>query len=167
MTSKRTAWVKLENREVPLAQSVAAGMVGGFVMGLLMQYSTGTMTTVAGLVGQESLAVAWAVHLVVSVVFGLVFGLLLTFTSAGRYLVSTLAMGLLGMTYGIVLWFVAAGVAMPVWLSSMNVVSNPTIPTLDTTGLIIHVLYGLVMAGTYVLVYTMGREESSQLVGDA
>ncbi|MCT9098385.1 hypothetical protein [Haloarchaeobius sp. HME9146] len=167
MTSKRTAWVELRNRKLPIAQSVAAGMVGGFVMGLLMQYSTGTMTTIAGLVGMDSLAAAWAVHLMISVVFGVVFGLMLTFTSAGRFLVSTLAMGLLGMTYGIVLWFLAAGFAMPAWLSAMNMVTDPAIPSLDVTGLTIHVLYGLVMAGTYMLVYTMNREEeSSKLIGD-
>ncbi|WP_435362284.1 hypothetical protein [Haloarchaeobius sp. DFWS5] len=167
MTTKRYVGVISTDREPPVLPMLVGGLAGGVVMGLLLQYSTETMTMVGGLAGQESVTMGWLVHLLLSLVFAIVFGLVLTYTPMHRYLASTLAVGALGMTYSIGLWFVGAGVLMPMWLDSMGVMADPTIPALDGMGLLVHLVYGLVLAGAYMLAYVRSQPEPSKLTGQA
>ncbi len=124
-------------RSVPVG--IAGGLVGGIVFGLMMQMM-GMIGMVGMLVGSESLAVAWGVHLAISAAIGAGFGLVL----APR--VTGLATGLgLGAAYGLVWWVLGPLLLMPAAMGMplLNV---------DATAwqsLLGHLVFGLVL-GTVV-----------------
>jgi hypothetical protein len=167
MKTKRSAWEEILEQESPVFQSVLGGLTAGVAMGLLMRYGYGDIAMIGALVGQESVIVGWLVHLVVSIGFGLLFGAGLVYTSMRRYLGSPLAFVVLGVTYGIFIWLVGAGIVMPYWLSVMGAVSNPEIPLLTRESLLVHMLYGLVLGVVYIAVHSWAERErasvSSQL----
>ncbi len=128
---------------------VVGGLVGGVVFGVLMQM-VDMMPMVAMLVGSESVAVGWLVHLAVSAALGALFVIVLFVIVPGRR-ATALAPGLaLGAAWGVVWWVLGALVLMPARLGM-------DLFRLDTTAmqsLMGHVLDGLVLGAVVV---TLGR----------
>jgi hypothetical protein len=90
-----------------IVRGVIGGIAGGIVFGMLMQMM-GMIPMVAMMVGSESVAVGWVIHLAISAVIGASFAVLL----GSR--VHDLKTGLaLGIGYGIVWWVLGALIAMP------------------------------------------------------
>lgn len=119
----------------PAGQGVAGGLAGGVVFGLVMTV-TGMMPMVAMLVGSESPAVGWLVHLAISAVLGAAFGLLL----AGR--VRTPARGAaLGLGYGALWWVLGPLLLMPAAMGMPLLVVGPG----AVTSLAGHLAFGLVL----------------------
>ncbi|MFC5382066.1 hypothetical protein [Aquipuribacter nitratireducens] len=120
-------------RSVPIG--VVGGLAGGIVFGLMMQLM-GMLGMVGMLVGSESLAVAWVVHLLISAAIGAGFGLVL----APR--VNGLATGLgLGAAYGLLWWALGPLLLMP---AAMGM----PVLTVDATAgqsLLGHLVFGLVL----------------------
>ena len=120
-------------------QGVLGGLAGGVVFGVMMTV-LGMMPMIAMLVGSESLAVAWVVHLAISATFGAAFGLLL----AGR--VTSLAAGaVLGLLYGAAAWVLGALLVMP----AMMGMPTFTVDAAALNSLMGHLVFGLVL-GTVV-----------------
>lgn len=132
--------------------AVASGLLAGVLMGLVLQFGMGAMAMVGALVGQPTVAAGWVVHLVISVVFALVFAALLGQPLVGKYGTSTARTAALGGLYGVALWLVAAATVMPLWLAAMGMTGVPAVPNLDLLSLAGHVLYGVVLGGTYSVV---------------
>ena len=86
------------------------GLVGGVAFGVMMQ-AMGMIPMVAMLVGSESTAVGWLVHLAISVALGAGFGLV-----AGGGLLTWGTGLVLGLGYGVVWWVLGALLAMPLRL---------------------------------------------------
>ena len=129
------------------SSAVLGGVAGGLVFGVLLQ-ATGAMPVIASLYGMESVAAGWVAHLFHSVVFALVFAAAVGRTSyrdAGFVPITALGAG-----YGVVLWVVAAAIAMPLWLGALGL-DAPAIPNLDATSLVGHLLYGAVLGAVFVL----------------
>ncbi|WP_276261493.1 hypothetical protein [Haloglomus litoreum] len=124
-----------------------AGITAGAVFGLYLQ-AGGTMPTIASLVGSDSLAAGWAVHLLVSVVFAFGFAAAVTGSRLSAFVGSRGGGVVLGTLYGVLLWVVAGGVALPLWLGAVGA-SAPAIPNLTMESLAGHALYGLVLGGLY------------------
>lgn len=124
----------LTQRAVPGA---VGGLAGGIAFGILMQLM-GMMGMVAQLVGSDSAAVGWLVHLAISVLFGLGFTLVLTPTGLTRTPVTAAGLGLV---YGVVLWFGGALIMMPAWLG-MPVLQLGTTAWQSLMG---HLVFGLVL----------------------
>lgn len=118
-----------------LTAGVVGGLVGGVIFGLMMQ-AMGMLGMVASLVGQDSAAVGWVVHLVNSTLFGLAYAVVLGPRSTSW----PLALGL-GTVYGVFWWVLGALVLMPAFLG---------MPVLQVgqgqlQSLVGHIVYGLAL----------------------
>lgn len=126
-----------------------AGTIAGVAMGAIYTLSTGLLPVIGALYGVEDPIVGWITHLFHSIVFGLVFAAGIDHVSRARSGMSRASSTILGGLWGITLWLVAAGVVMPVWLRALGI--EAAIPNLDQTGLVAHLVWGLVMAIVYDL----------------
>jgi hypothetical protein len=130
------------------------GLVAGVIMGLLMQVLMPGVISVAipALYGLEGAVAGWLIHLVNSLIFGALFGVAV---SRGPLVTYGRRIGLstgLGIAYGILVWFVAAGFVMPVWLQSVGFAGAPPVPNLAPMSLIIHVVFGAILGAIYPVV---------------
>lgn len=114
---------------------VTGGLAGGVVFGLTMQ-AGGVMPMVAALVGSDSSAVGWGVHLLISVFFGVAFAVVL-----GPVLRGVIGATLLGVGYGAVLWVAGPLLLMPARPGMLLfVIDGPTLQIL-----LGHLVSGLVL----------------------
>ncbi|SFC62698.1 Signal transduction histidine kinase [Halobiforma haloterrestris] len=126
-----------------------ASIVAGVTMGLYLDVVQGLLPVIGALYGVENPTVGWVTHLFHSLVFGLLFAAGMvrpTFRShdgVGKRIA-------LGAGWGVVLWLVAAGFVMPVWLSLVGL--EAPLPNLSRAGLVSHVLWGTVLGGFYGVV---------------
>lgn len=125
-----------------LAAGITGGLAGGIVFGMLMQMMD-MLPMVAMLVGGESVAVGWGVHLAVSAFIGATFGLVL-----GEKTTSFGASAALGMGYGLLWWVLGPLVVMPTRMGMELLLVNTT----ALQSLMGHVLYGLVLGVVFALV---------------
>jgi uncharacterized membrane protein YagU involved in acid resistance len=136
-----------------LLGGVVGGFAGGILFGALM-HMMGMIEMIAGLVGQDSVAVGWIVHLGISVAFGL--GYALTFgavsSSWGR------ALGF-GAIYGVIWWVLGALLLMPARMG-MPVFQ---VGEMQLQSLMGHVLYG-VTVGLVVHGLTAARADRQMTV---
>ncbi len=121
------------------------GLAGGLVFGLLLQ-SLGMMPVIGSLYGVESVAVGWVAHLLHSLVFALVFAAAVVRTDYRD--AGPAPMAALGAGYGVVLWLVAAAIAMPLWMSAVGLAA-PAIPNLDVNSLVGHLVYGALLGAVF------------------
>lgn len=126
-----------------------AALVAGIVMGLYLQFVAGLLPVVGALYSVESQAVGWITHQFHSVVFGLLFAAGVTRPTLRGY-DGVGQRTLLGIGWGVVLWLVAAGLIMPLWLQLVGI--GAMTPNLTVTGLVGHVVWGAVLGGGYALV---------------
>lgn len=127
---------------VSVTGGAIGGLVGGVVFGIMMQMM-GMIPMVAMLVGSESVAVGWGVHLAISVVFGVAFGFAVQ--QIARNWAPTLAAGL---GYGVLLWIVGPLLLMPAKLG-MPVFQFNTVVWQSLMG---HMIFGLVLAACTVAI---------------
>ena len=145
-----------------VARAVGAGLFAGIVMGGFYQATTGTMPVIGALYGLSHVGIGWVTHLFHSIIFALVFATGCTAVDIERY-VSTLPQAVaVGLVWGTVLWFVAAGFVMPAWLLAVG--QPATLPTLELNGLLAHGLWGVTLGGSYILLgrYNLGERLSKQ-----
>lgn len=135
-----------------VAHGGLAGLAGGVIFGAMMAMM-GMMPMIGALVGVESAAVGWIVHMVISLIFGVVFGVVLTVSG-------TVALLLAGAVYGVVLWVIGPLLIMPAMMG-MPVMM---VDAMAMQSLIGHIIFGLV-AG--VVLKLLRRQTSTLDVGDA
>jgi uncharacterized membrane protein YagU involved in acid resistance len=104
---------------------------------------------IPALVGLSGGIAGWIVHMSISAVFGVIFVAIL-----GQPTLATRAKSIggvvgLGLAYGVVLWVIAAGIVMPLWLSAVGFPSPPPLPNLGLMGLLNHLAFGLVLGVSY------------------
>lgn len=132
----------------------AAGLVAGLVFGAMLQTMMPDVIAMAipALYGQSGVAAGWVAHLFHSVVFGLVFVAITSATSLRRFAGTWSTGAVLGLVYGALVWVVAAGVVMPLWLDAVGFPQVPPLPNLNPQSLVGHLVYGLVLGAGYALV---------------
>jgi signal transduction histidine kinase len=140
-----------------LERAVVAGVLGGVAMGVFYQLSTGLLPVIGSLYGVESPLIGWITHLFHSVVFGLLFATLCTEPRLNRFVSGGVSSGLLGLGWGIVLWFVAAGMIMPAWFTLIGIPS--AIPNLSLIGFVGHAIWGVVLGVAYWKIKTVQPSE--------
>ncbi len=127
---------------------ILGGLAGGVVFGVMMQ-ALGMMGMIAMLVGSESIAVGWVVHLAISALFGAAYGVVV----APR--ISGWGAGLgTGVAYGALLWVIGPLLLMPARMGM-------PVFTIDTTALqslLGHLVFGLVLGAVVV---ALARRERS------
>lgn len=130
------------------------GLVGAVVFGGMIQATMPPIIThaIPALWGLSGLAAGWAVHLVDGVVFGLAFAVVVENTLLRRYAGELRSGWLVGAAWGVVLWALAAGVVMPIWLSAVGFPAAPALPNRNPATLPGHVVYGLLLGLVYAFV---------------
>ena len=119
-----------------LVGGLLGGLAGGLVFGMMMQ-AMGFMPMIAMLVGSDSIAVAWGVHLAISAFIGAIFGVAV----AGR----SLALGRLvgaGIAYGVVWWVLGPLLLMPAKLGMPTF----SFDSMTWKSLMGHMIFGGVLA---------------------
>jgi uncharacterized membrane protein YagU involved in acid resistance len=109
--------------------AILASLAGGIVFGVLMQMM-GMMSGIATMVGSQSIAVGWMVHLMISALFG-VGWLLFAGETGGAWR---------GLLYGVVLWILGPLVIMPAMMGAPLLQLNQA----ALISLMGHLVYGLV-----------------------
>lgn len=119
-----------------VAAGAAGGVAGGLVFGMLMAIM-GMLPMVASMVGSDSAAVGFGVHMVISVLIG--WGLTVPFagllTSYGKA-------ALIGLGYGALWWVLGPLVIMPTMLG-MPLFSVDLPALMSLMG---HLVYGIILA---------------------
>ncbi|SIR50751.1 hypothetical protein SAMN05421858_2560 [Haladaptatus litoreus] len=133
------------------SSSILGGLAGGIVFGILMQ-SMGMMPTIASLYGLDGATMGWVAHLFHSIVFGLLFGGIVTMTRLRKYADRIAPTTGLGAVYGVLLWFVAATIVMPLWLGAVGM-EMPPVPNFDPMSLVGHLVYGVVLGAVFAAAY--------------
>jgi len=141
-----------------------AGLLGGIVMGGFYQVSTGAMPVIGALYGVEHAGIGWITHLFHSVIFALLFASGCRIRRIDQYMLRLPEAAVLGVSWGMVLWFVAAGVVMPLWLVAIG--EPATVPTLEASGLIGHSLWGLVVSSSFAVFTTSNQVDRLLAVVD-
>ncbi len=130
-----------------LTRALTAGLLGGVAMGIFYQFSTGLLPVIGSLYGIETPLIGWITHLFHSAVFGLVFAALSAAPRIDRFVSGPFGSGLVGLGWGAVLWFFAAGILMPLWLSLLGVPAS--IPNLSIPGFVGHAIWGVALGVSY------------------
>ncbi len=120
-------------------RGAVGGLAGGVAFGMLMQMM-GMMSMVAMLVGSDSVAVGWLVHLSISAFIGVTFGLVL----GGRVTDAKTGV-MLGVGYGIVWWVLGALIAMPAKLGMPVFAINAT----AMKSLMGHMIFGAILGAVF------------------
>lgn len=131
---------------------VVGGLIGGIAMGAMIWMSDPGVLEMAipALYMVDGAVAGWTAHLFHSIVFGLVFVALLRLPALGKYSESVGMSAGLGLVYGAVLWIVAAGLVMPVWLQAVGFAGAPPLPNWALPGsLIPHLVYGVLLGAVY------------------
>jgi len=134
---------------VDLRNAATAGLVAGTVMGAILQLFSGQIGIIGGLYGVQTVTVGWITHLFHSVVFAMLFAALWNRYRSNPSIERVFEPTLLGAGFGFVLWLVAAGIVMGVWLNLVGIGSP--VPNLGFVSLAGHLSWG----GTLGIVYTL------------
>jgi len=140
-------------RSESLRNAAVAGVVAGIAMGLILQTFTGEMGIIGALYGIQTNVVGWITHLFHSVVFGTIFVAAVSVDSLNHYAESLSGTVTLGILYGVLLWLVAAGVVMGVWLNLVGIPAS--IPNLGIVSLIGHTVWGALIG---ILIFVLPTE---------
>jgi hypothetical protein len=141
----RPSAIGLSQRQ--LASVVGVSLLAGIAMGGYLQYSSGVLPVIGALYAVPNPVVGWLTHLFHSVVFGLLFAAGITQTRLRTYRGRGQVAVALG--WGVVLWLVAAGFVMPLWLQLTGAMAM--LPNLTGPGLVGHLVWGAVLGVGYVL----------------
>ncbi|MBW3591819.1 MAG: hypothetical protein KY393_08260 [Actinobacteria bacterium] len=125
-----------------LPAGVMGGLAGGIVFGMLMQMMD-MLPMVAMLVGAESVAIGWLVHLAISAFIGAVFALAL-----GSRVSSAASGAAWGAGYGLLWWVLGPLLIMPARLGMQTFMFNET----TMQSLMGHLVYGVILGIVFVLV---------------
>lgn len=131
---------------------ILGGIAGGVVFGVLMQMM-GMMPMIAAMVGNESVAVGWIVHLIISAGTGAIFGLIF-----GEFVASYGGGIGYGLVYGFAWWILGSLIAMPILLGMGMQFANAFDAT-HLMSLMGHLIFGLILGAVYAWYAKSAREE--------
>lgn len=122
---------------------IAGAVIAGLVLGVMMQMM-GLMTDLSDMLGMDSAAVGWIIHLMMSVVFGVVYGALLM--AASTKMGANLG---LGAAYGVAIWILGPLLIMPMMMGDEVVAFGME----DLMMLMGHLIWGLLTGAIAVAVH--------------
>lgn len=126
---------KKSNLMRSLKASVIGGIVAGIVFGIFMQLM-GKMPMLAGMMGSQSVAVGWMIHIVISIIFGVVFGIMAT---------NMKKVYLFGLVYGVMIWIVGPLLIMPLMMRMGTALAVALTPP-QLMNLATHIMYALILS---------------------
>ena len=134
---------------VNLHWGTATGLLAGVAMAVFWVLAADILPVIGSLYGVQSPTIGLVTHLFHSVIFAFVFVGATATPAVEPYVDGPLQSGLAGLVWGTLLWLVAAGVIMPVWLQGLGVMA--TLPNLPPLGFVSHALWGSVLGASYAV----------------
>lgn len=138
-------------RPVHFGPAVIGSLAGTVLFGVVMTMMK-MMGMVAALVGSQSVAIGWAVHLAIGAVFGLAFAFVVAWFPDRPWLT--------GMLYGMAVWVSGPLIVMPLWLGMPGMVLDLSSST-PWFSLMGHLLYGLVTGIVYARLGASAERKSA------
>lgn len=138
--STPTSLITLRPDVPQLFVTLVAALVAGVFYGIASESLGGSIAGIGVFYGTPDPVVGWITHEFHSVVFGFVFLSLLSLAPRGRRNSYRTQIGI-ATGWGVVLWFVAAGVIAPIWLQLLGIPAP--IPNLSAPLLVNHVVWGI------------------------
>ncbi|WP_277556139.1 histidine kinase dimerization/phospho-acceptor domain-containing protein [Halobaculum limi] len=132
-----------------LWRSLGIGVVAGVVMGWVLTAGFGSLAVIGALYGAELSVTGWVAHLFHSAVFATVFAVVATKSRLSAYADSPGGTVALGVAWGAILWVVASGVVLSLWLNAIGIPAS--VPSFEPVSLVGHVVWGAVVAGLWWL----------------
>lgn len=148
----------------PWTAGAVGGLVGGVGMGLILHGGANVMPLIGALFGWPTVAGGWAVHLVNSLLIGLLFAAIVSRPTVHEQVDTVAGPPIAGFTVAGILYasavgIVTAGVMLPVTMNLLGVrtLPEPILPLPYPFGVIVvvlsvgvaHVVYGLLLGATY------------------
>lgn len=124
-----------------------AGFLGGALFGGMMAH-TPMMENVAALLGLADPAAGWIIHLVISIIFGVVYAGIVSIDQLAAFARRPSSGSVLGAIYGVVVWIVGATIIMPFWLMGTFVIDP------NWMSFVGHILYGGFLGVLYPILLT-------------
>lgn len=132
---------------------VVGGLVGGVVMGAIIWIMNPAVIAgaIAGLYTLQGSAIAgWVAHLAHSAILGAIFAGIVSVGALSGYASRAGPSAVMGIVWGFVLWVVAAGLVMPLWLAAVGFPMAPPFPNWTLPGsLLPHLVYGVLLGVLY------------------
>lgn len=154
---------KLEARAV--GAGAAAGFVAGIGMGVVLQFGTGILPVLGGLVGRVSLLRGWVVHMFISVVYGVLFAVFVAYPPVQSFLdtFEVVDYVLAGITYAVMIAAVTiAALPFVFEVPTMTTAARPPFPNIPgpmAGGLLPaallgvgHIVYGAILGAIYAVI---------------
>lgn len=112
--------VRIFERFVPSSptewkRTVVAGLVGGIIFGVIIQFWLDKMAGLGLLYGSRSLVLGWISHLFYSIVGAFIFRGVISQKSVNQYLSKPSHRIVLGLIYGFILWAALTSIILPIW----------------------------------------------------
>lgn len=131
-----------------IVAGVVGGLAGGLIFGILMAMM-GMLPMIASMVGSDSAALGFGIHLMISIGIGL--GLTVLF---GNWLLTSYPRGLVvGLVYGAVWWVLGPLIMMPLMLGMPLFVVDST----ALLSLVGHLIYGAILGTVAVMILAKRR----------
>lgn len=140
------------------------GLVGGIAMGLVLHLGANQIELLGGLVPGAGAAVAagWTLHLIISVLFGLLFATLVSRGVVQELVETFIDYVIVGLAFGALIGLFAGGVLFPVAMAGAGVETLP-LPFLPIPGMagelvsallfaLGHLVYGLVLGAVFAAI---------------
>jgi hypothetical protein len=138
---------------------LAAGVVGGLGMGLVLHFGANVMTFVGALYGWPTVTGGWVLHLLNSVVIALLFTAVVSRPAVAERIDALWTDVVGGVVYASAVGLVTAGVMLPVAMNLRGVrtVPDPVVPLSGPLGTalvvlsvaVAHLVYGVLLGATY------------------
>ncbi|MFB6301070.1 MAG: ATP-binding protein [Halobacteriales archaeon] len=132
-----------------LYSAIGAGFLAGAVMGLVFTLSSDLFPIIGALYGVDNAIIGWITHLFHSVVFAAMFAGGISHPWLQEHVESLSRGTIAGIVWGVLLWLIAAGIIMPLWLQTVGVMAM--IPNLPPLGLVSHAIWGAVLGSSYTV----------------
>lgn len=138
---------------VTILGSLAGGLLAGLGSGLVFHFALFLTPLVGSVYGRPTAIWGLLAHLGHSVALALAFGLATTRTRLRWFAATTTGVVGLALVYGVALWVLLEGVALPLWIgygfSGLATVAGRPVLYLPFDGLAAHVLFGGLLGGGF------------------
>lgn len=126
------------NKRLHWKAGIIGSLLGGLVFGGMMAMM-GMLQTIAGMMGSNSAVVGFIIHMMISLIFGIVFTLFARMVKWDG-IVS-------GLVFGVILWFLFPFILMPMMMGMGNMAFQFT--SASMMSLVGHLVYGLITGIVY------------------
>lgn len=140
--------VKIESEHIKAG--IISGIIAGIVFGALMGMM-GMLPMIAKLLGGSSVIFGFSLHLVFSVIIGVIFSIFF-----GHAAVDKTRGVMLGLVYSVIWWFLGPLIIMPAWLG-MGVQLSAQGIQMALPSLWGHLVYGFILGLIYPIIANSKR----------